>query len=229
MMTTQSAPLPPGRTVRFQVQHPDLGRGSSWSVTSHKRTGDIYAAHREGGQWVKSSYHQSGQWHFGLGTAAISRDPEAERYLAITHTHREIAPGWEHALRITVPRTELRHYTEQVSPRPVIPAVLPWGHDAVAIDLYIGKPGQPLTLRLAPHTRVLAELERGDQGRALLVKRPIAVERPIHDEFEAEIHEAREGLIAQGWDGLPTRIVIFGMVDEEGPHQELEVAIDSLN
>jgi hypothetical protein len=227
-MPDPTARIRAGRTVRFQVQHPELGRGSSWSVTSHKRTGDIYVAHREGGQWIKSSYHQTGQWHWGLGAAAIAREQDAMRYLAITHTHREIASGWEHALRITVPRTELRHYTEQVTQRPVIPVSLPWGHDAVAIDLYIGKPGHSIALRIDPHTRVLADMERGDEGRALIVKRPLQVDRPVHEEFEAEIREAREGMTAQGWDGRPTRIVIFGMTDPEGPHQELEVAIDSV-
>ena len=215
-----------GRTVRFQVKHPELGDGSSWSVTSHKRTGDVYVAHREAGHWIKSSYHDSGQWHFGLGATAVARDQDADRYLAITHTHREVAPGWVHALRIAVPRSELRHHTESVSTREVLPVSLPWGHDAVAIDLYLGMPGRPLAMRLGPLGRALAELERGDGGRALLIRRPLALVRPVADEFAAEISEARHGLVEQGWDGQATRIVIFGMVDSQGAQHELEVAID---
>ncbi len=218
-----------GRTFRFQVKHTELGNGSSWSLTSHRQTGDIYVAHREGGRWIKSSYHESGQWHFGLGSAAVARDQNGDRYLAVTHTHRKVAPGWVHALRIAVPRSELRHHTEAVIDRKVFPVVLPWGHDAVAIDLYLGMPGHPRAIQLNPLNRVLAVLERGDGGGALLISRPLALLRPIADEYAAEIREARQGLIEQGWDGQPTRIVIFGMVDPQGPHHELEVAIDPPN
>ncbi len=218
--------LPPGSTVRFQVQHPALGCGSSWSVTTSVTTGDVYVAHREAGRWIKSSFHESGQWHYGLSAAAIEQDERADRYISITHEHREISPGWVHAHQVAVARSELRQHTESVRDRSVTPVVLPWGWDAVAINLYLGRPGYQIALRLAPHTKIIADLERGDGGRALVVKQPMALERPVAELFAPEIGEARAGLVANGWDGRPARIAIFGMADRLGPHNEVEVAID---
>ena len=220
--------MPPGSTVRYQVQHPELGCGSSWSARTHPSTGDVYVAHREAGRWIKSSFHESGQWHYGLGAAAIGEDETVKRYLCVTHEHREVSPGWVHAHQVAVPRSELRHYDESVRNRSVIPVVIPWGYDALALNLYIGEPGYQIALRLDPHTRVIADLERGDGGRALIFKQPMTLERPVAQIFASEIAEARGGIVANGWDGRPTRIAIFGMADPLGPHNEVEVAIDGV-
>ena len=88
--------LPAGSTVRFRVRGGSERFGSSWSITSARHSGDVYLSHREGARWIKTSFHESGQWHYAVTEAGLSLDPDVPAYLGVVKEHCEIAPDWLH-------------------------------------------------------------------------------------------------------------------------------------
>jgi hypothetical protein len=220
--------LPAGQQVRFQVRDHDLGRGSSWTVQTHRTKGDVYVLYREGARWIKSSFHESGQWHYSVmpdGQAMLAEDVPA--YLGVTHERPKIAPGWSHAMRITVAKSELRRdWTESVKDKQVV-AVPPHPNaNAVSIDLLLQEHQHT---RLSMYDSLLiARMARGAGGEAWVLARPHTLTRPVGTRLAVEIAQARRDLQVQGWDmQTPTRIVIIGMDPEEGYQHSVEVAIDS--
>jgi hypothetical protein len=217
--------LPAGSTVRFRVRDTDERSGSSWSIETARHSGDVYLAHREGARWVKTSFHESGQWHYSVTQAGLSLDPDVPAYLGVIKEHSEIAPGWLHATRITVDRAELRaEWIEQVRDRRVVDVLADTSFDAVSIDVLLGAAGAA-TIRI-DHAFLVGDLARGDDGSAVVVARPMNIDAPVRVALAPQVHEATESLRAYGWDGsTASRLVIFGG-DADGYLRQVEVAVD---
>jgi hypothetical protein len=217
--------LPAGSTVRFRVRDSDEKSGSSWSIETARHSGDVYLSHREGARWVKTSFHESGQWHYAVTAAGQSPGPDVPAYLGVITEHGEIGPGWLHAMRITVDRAELRsEWVEQVRDRQVVDVPADASFDAVSIDVLLGAAGAA-TIRI-DHAFLVGELARGDDGSAVIVARQMNIDAPVRVALAPQIHEATEGLRAYGWDGTTaSRLVIFGG-DTDGYLRQVEIAVD---
>lgn len=216
---------PAGASVRFQVVHVDGRVGSSWSVRSSKHAGDVYVTHRDGGRWVHTSLHRDGRWHFAITPEGQDLVPKAPAYLAVTRDREEIAPGWLHAMRITVADSELRSQVLETSKVKSLVAVpMPEGYDGVSIDVLLGAPDAPaLTL---DQCFLIAQMRRGDSGLAVVVARPTTLDSPIADALAPALDQAIVELRQFGWDGhTPTRIVIVG-TDAHGYLRQAEIAVD---
>jgi hypothetical protein len=217
--------LPPGSTTRFRVV--DGGRyGSSWSIQTAAATGDVYVSHRDGGRWVHTSLHHDGRWHFAVSIQGQQLDPTAPRYLGVSTDHDEIAPGWLHAMRVTVAASELRSgWTEASKVRELVDVPMPTEFEAVSVDVLLGT-SSAARIRL-DQVFMIANMGRGDGGTAAIVARPTHLDAPVHEALAPEIAEAVEGLRQFGWDGASsTRIVIFGG-DADGYLREVEVAVEA--
>lgn len=144
--------------------------------------------------------------------------------MGVLNDHDEIAPGWVHAMRITVAVSELRKgYVEAVKPRGMIDVPVPPDVDAVVIDVLLGA-ADTGALRIDSAFTV-AKLARADGGSAAVIARPMALEAPLHLALTQQIAEARQGIGRFGWDGsTPTRMVIFGQ--DEGYLRQVEIAVD---
>lgn len=219
--------LLPGSKVRFRVNDAEFGSGSSWSIETTKKTGDVYLFHREGGRWLKTSLHESGQWHYGLTAKAKERSPEEPAYLGITHEHPELAPGWICAKIITVAHSELRtDYVEAVKDRGVVDVPIDRSADATDIVVLLGD-ADPALIRV-DNAVLVAQMRRGDGGQVIVYATPVNLAQPVHTALAAQIAQARAELEDEfGWDGdSATRIVINGR-SEDGHLQEFEIAVDS--
>lgn len=216
--------LPPGSTVRFRVVDDDR-YGSSWSVQTAREKGDVYVTHRDGGRWVHTSLHHDGRWHFAV-TAGREAVPGTPRYVGVSTEHDEFAPGWLHAMRITVASTELRGGWHEASrQRPLVEVPMPPGFDAISIDVLLGS--SEASLIRVDHAFMIANMLRGDGGTAVIVACPMDLDTPVHDAFAPQIAEADAELRKYGWDGESgTRVVIFGG-DTEGYLRQVEVAVDA--
>lgn len=221
-----SAPLRAGSTVRFRVVDGDGGHGSSWSVQTAKDTGDVYVAHRDGGRWVHTSLHHDGRWHFAVTAAGQELVPASPRYLGVSSEHDEIAPGWLHAMRITVAGTEMRSgWSEAAQPRQLVDIPIPPGSGAVSIDVLLGSP-EAARIRIE-RAFLVGAMQRGDGGMAGIVARVTDLDAPVHEALAPQIEEAVAELCRYGWDGQTgTRLVIFGG-DAGGFLRQIEVAVDA--
>ena len=137
----------------------------------------------------------------------------------------EIAPGWLHAVRITVDRAELRAgWVEQVRDRQVVDIPADALCDAVSIDVLLSAAGAA-TIRL-DHAFLVGKLARGDGGSAIVIARPMNIDAPVRVALRPQIWEATKGLRTYGWDGATaSRLVIFGG-DSDGYLRQVEVAVD---
>ncbi|MHB1800058.1 MAG: hypothetical protein ACYCU5_00090 [Actinomycetes bacterium] len=221
-----STPLPPGSTIRFRVVDGDGGHGSSWSVQTAKDTGDVYVAHRDGGRWVHTSLHHDERWHFAVTAAGQELVPASPRYLGVATEHDEIAPGWLHAMRITVAGTELRSgWGEAAKPRQLVDIPVPSGSEAVSIDVLLGSP-KAARIRI-DRAFLVGAMRRGDGGMAAIVARETDLDVRVHEALAPQIAEAVAELCRYGWDRrTSTRLVIFGG-DAGGYLREVEVAVDA--
>ena len=187
---TSWLPLPAGSTVRFRVRDADGRSGSSWSVRTAAHSGDVYVSHREGGRWVHTSFHESGQWHYTVTSEGQALDPGSPPYLGVITEHAEIAPGWLHAMRITVARDELRSgWVERVRERPVVEVPADTGFDAVSIDVLLGATGAA-PIRVDEHAFLIAELARGDGGSVVVIAVPTDLDVPVRVALAPLIREA---------------------------------------
>lgn len=202
----------------------DERSGSSWSIETARRSGDVYLSHREGARWVKTSFHESGQWHYAVTEEGQLLAPDVPAYLGVIKEHSEIGPGWLHATRITVDRVELRsEWVERVRDRSVIDVPADAAFDAVSIDVLLGVAGAD-AIRI-DHAFLVGELTRGDGGSAV-VARPMNIDAPVRFALGLQIREATEGLHTCGWDGsTASRLVIFGG-DADGYLRQVEIAVD---
>jgi hypothetical protein len=193
--------LPAGSTVRFRVRDGDGRFGSSWSIETARHSGDA------------------------VTEAGLSLDPDVPAYLGVIKEHGEIAPGWLHAVRITVDRAELRAgWVEQVRDRQVVDIPADASFDAVSIDVLLGAAGAA-TIRI-DHAFLVGELARSDGGSAIVIARPMNIDAPVRVALRPQIREATKGLRAYGWDGsTASRLVIFGG-DSDGYLRQVEVAVD---
>lgn len=185
----------------------------------------FYVAHREGGRWIHTSLHHDGRWHFAMTPAGQTPVPDSPRYLGVSTEHDKIAPGWLHAMRITVAATELRRgWLEAAKQRQLVEVPVPPGFAAVSIDVLLGaSAAAPIRIDRA---FLVGNLLRGDGGTAAIVARPTHLDAPAHEALEPQIAVAVGELRAYGWEGrTSTRLVIFGG-DGEGYLREVEVAVD---
>lgn len=218
---------PRGHKLRFFVREDDGRRGSSWSIETAKNSDDVYLFHREGAQWVKASFHQSGQWHHCVLPKGRSRLPEGQSaYLGVSHQRPALARGWWHAARITVDRADLRHAVEQ--DRPLKDAVIvppSTERQAVAIDVYIADPDHQAIQ--VSDAFLVGSLGRVSGGMVAVIARGVDLDEPVQAALAPQIEQARHDLLDAGWDPTtPTRIVIFGNDSDSGFLREVEVAID---
>ncbi|MFF0773064.1 hypothetical protein ACFYUK_29530 [Nonomuraea wenchangensis] len=221
-----SVALGPGTQVRFRVREGDR-LGSSWSILTVKGKGDVYVTHREAGHLLKTSFHESGQWHFSVTREGRTKLQKGESpYLGVVKEHAEIVSGWIHAMRITVARSELREgYNEQVRKKPTVEIPSRPEMDAVSIDLLLGtEQAAPLHIENA---FPVAFMKRGDGGQVIVVARPMLLDEPIPIAMSARIEQVRRDLRQQGWDGTSlTRAVLIGHDENEGFHRQIEIAVD---
>ena len=217
--------MPPGSTLRFRVKEPNGRFGSSWSIKTAPNSSDVYLSHREGARWIKTSFHESGQWHFSVTAAGQGLAPEVPAYFGVITDHSEIAPGLLHAMRITVARDELRPaWSEAVSSRDVTDIPTDRNFDAINLDIFLRNPGTPDAL--FEHAHVVGQLQTLDQGSVIVVARPMDFELPLRVALAPEIHEAISGARASGWDGTTTsRLIIIG--HDQGEYlRQIEIALD---
>lgn len=150
------------------------------------------------------------------------------RYLGVSTDHDEIAPGWLHAMRITVAASELRTgWHEGARRRPLVEVPMPSDFDSVSVDILLGTPtAAPIRIQRA---FMVANMERGDGGIAAIVARPMNLDAPVHEVLAPQIAEAVAELRQFGWDGTSTtRLVIFGG-DADGFLREVEIAVGPEN
>lgn len=217
--------MPVGSEARFQVCGDDRRCGSTWSIRTSVTADDVYVIHREGGRWAHASFHASGEWHFAISKSGLELEPESPAYLGVVKAHEEAAPGWLHALRITVARSELHTaYVERVRHRSRIEIPVDSRFEAISVDLFLrARDASPIVIEHAMH---VVEIERAGGGSAVLIARPMDLDAPVHIAFAEQIAEIRAGLGEYGFDGAErARIVIFGG-DADGYLREVEVAID---
>jgi hypothetical protein len=151
--------------------------------------------------------------------------PDVPPYLGVIADHSEAAPGWLHAMTITVARDELRAtWSEQVRNRQVVDIPTDPTFDAVAVDIFLGSPDAPL-VRIE-QALLVGQLRRLDEGTVAVIARPINLGTPIHIALAPQIQEATIGLRVCGWDGrTPSRLVIFGQ--DAGEYlRQIEIAVD---
>jgi hypothetical protein len=219
--------LPPGSTAKFRVHDAQHGYGSIWTVQTSTKAGDVYVRDSEGGEWIHSSFHDSGQWHYGVSKSGLEiSEKSTPRFLEVTRTRPEIGVGWTHALRVTVAKSELRFVDGRSDePTDLIGVPTHSAYDAVCMDMFLGEPDAGrIRIELG---LLIAKLTRGDGGQVLLVGRPTNLRSKIRDDLAEEIAEAKMGLRGFGWDGAPTRIVIILSSDADfGFQHQIEVAID---
>ncbi len=222
-----SAPKPAGEQLRFRVAD-DQGRfGSSWTVRCLRSSGDVVVSHREAGGWVHATFHSGppGEWHFALTPSGNERPPDEPRYVGVLRNPREVAPGWYHAMRISIPTDELRaNWVERATARPLV-TVRPWdAFNAVSIDTFLG--GRARADLLVTPSFPIGEIERGDGGTVAVVARPERVADPLRIVRAKEVEEAVAGIRAAGWSGNEaSRFVLFG-VHDDGYLTQVEVALD---
>jgi hypothetical protein len=220
--------LAPGSIIRFRVEDEVTGLvGASWMLQTRGETGDVYIAHREGGRWVHSSLHDSGEWHFAVSPAARGQLTDGESaYMGVTTEHEEFAPGWLHAKRITVARSELRNPSiDQVKAKAFIAIPTFPDHEAVSIDVFLADADAPVIQ--IDSAFPVAGMGRGDGGQVYVIARLTTIGRPIHDIYAPDIAAMRAGFRERGWDGSTTvRGVLFEHDEERGFQREIEVAID---
>lgn len=217
--------LEPGQTFCYQVSDPELGCGSLWSINTVQAKGDVYIRTRDGGTWIHSSFHHSGQWHYSLSKEAVSRNPGDEPHFAIRHEHANLASGWEHAHRVTVNRNELRHHQELAAECQVSLVRVPPGSDAVVVDVFLRAPNASGLLEFDSSDQLIAVMKRGDGGFVLILALPSELSAVPAIWRSQKIDGVKKELKEQGWDGKSTRIVVFGL-EEVGFHHEIEIAID---
>lgn len=216
--------MPTGSAARFQVCADDGRRGSTWSIRTSAAADDVYVIHREGGRWAHASFHASGEWHFAISKEGQDLDPDGPAHLGVLRAHDETAPGWLHALRITVAQSELHTaYVERVRQRSTIEIPVDSVSEAISVDLFLkGADASPIIVEHALH---VVEIERAGGGSAVLIARPTDLDAPVNVAFAEQIAEIKAGLADYGWDGpQPARVVIFGG-DADGYLREVEVAI----
>mgnify|MGYP007086239250 FL=1 len=217
--------LSAGSSIRFRCSD-GLRAGLEWHVRTKASSGDIYIEAQSGKKWIHLSLHESGQWHFAVTRQGRKRaqDPLL-RHLATTYSRPELAPGWVHAVRLVVARSEMLPSSQKRDG--VIDIPIPTDYPAVAIDLYILDPNHPDATPIeARNAFPIGELWCGD-GRALsIIALPMSLTESPSEAFAREKREAMADMKAQGWDGSPTAIVIFTEADSESGYMlQIEVAV----
>lgn len=202
--------------------------GSSWSVQTLPRTADVYVMHRASARWIKSSFHQSDQWHYVVTERGIaSLECGESRYLAVSHSRPDLGEGWARAHRVTVARTELRiDAVERSEPKDVVSVKTVDGFPAIIVDILLGKPtAEPIVVA---EDRVVDWMLRGDGGYVLILAFPVQLDADPRIAYAPEITQMRKELRESfGWDGrTPTRVVLFGVDPDEGFHRNVEIAVD---
>jgi hypothetical protein len=119
--------------------------------------------------------------------------PALPGYLGVSIDHDEIAPGWLHAMRLTVAASELRSgWSEAAKQRPMVEVPMSSGFEAVVIDVLLGT-STPALIRL-DRAFLVANMGRGDGGTAVIVARPTRLDAPVHEALAPEIAEAVDEL-----------------------------------
>lgn len=217
----------PGTTIRFRVVDPILGSGSSWSLATKGDTNDVYVTHRESGAIVHCSFHHSGVSQYTFTDAAL-RDGAGDfsRHLLETSQRHLVAPELYHAYQIILPLSELSNtYVERVRPRSFIEVPIHHDFEAVYLNLYLAD--GPFPQMRMERTLLVAEMQLGGGGSALLVANPVHLEEDIHNTFKGLIRQASESLKAKGIRNQEARIAMTVTDnDQPGIKVEIEVKLD---
>ena len=101
--------FPPGTSMRLQLAGSNNRRSTVWSITSARRSADIYVTPRMSGGKLKISLHQSGSWHVGLvNEAAHGLEAGESRHWEVWKRGGELAAGVVRAWYLLIPEDELR-------------------------------------------------------------------------------------------------------------------------
>jgi hypothetical protein len=224
MSESLGATYSPGRTIRFRVHDAQLGSGSSWSLVTKLGTNDVYVTHRESGSFIHCSFHHSGVSQYTLTDTALSDNSgEFARHLLESSQKEFVAVNLHHAHQIIVPYSELSTtYVEKVKARSFIDIPLHRESDAVNLNLYLAD--GPFGLIKMDQALLVAEMELGGGGSALLVAQPTRYENSIHDTFKHLIGEVRDSLKEKGLRNQETRFVMM-VTDDESPGTKVEIEI----
>lgn len=226
MSETIGRSYPPESTIRFRVVDPVLGSGSSWSLTTKRNTNDVYVTHRESGRFMHCSFHHTGVSQYTLTGAALSDSSgEFTRHLLESSQKEFVAVNLHHAHQIIVPYSELSTtYVEKVRARSFID--IPIHHEADALNLNLYLSDGPFGLIKIERALLVAEMELGGGGSALLVAQSARYENPIHDTFKHLISEVRDSLKEKGLRNQEARFVMMVTDDESsGTKVEIEISL----
>lgn len=214
----------PGSTIRYRIVDSQLGSSSSWSLATKAETNDVYVTHRESGGIVHCSLHHGGLSQYTLTDAALKDNPiDFQRHLMATMERTLIAPDLYHAHQVVVAHSELSAtYVEKKRVRSFIEVPIHRDFDAVHLNLYLAD--RPFPLVRIDQAVLVAEMQLGGGGSALLVAQPARQEQGVHASFPGLIGHAKESLEAKGIRNQETRFVMM-VTDEEQPGTKVEIEV----
>lgn len=215
---------PPGSTIRYKVVDSRLGSGSTWSLTTKKDTNDVYVTQRESGEVLHCSFHHSGVSQHTLTDAAHRDNPsDFSRHLLVTRERTLVAPDLYHAHQVIVAHSELSQtYVEKKRARSFLEVPIHPNFDAVNLNLYLADGQFPL-VRIDKAVLV-ADMELGGGGSALLVAQPGLLEHGVHHLFSGLIDSAKKSIEDRGIRNQETRFVLM-LTDHHQMGTKVEVEV----
>jgi hypothetical protein len=109
--------LDPGEGFRFAVGSEAGPHSTVHRIWTSKNSSDVYLTSVPVSGHQKVSLHESGEWkHSFLSEVAMKYvERNAERHIEQWTRPDPVVPGWVRAYSITIPRTELRYTTQDLS------------------------------------------------------------------------------------------------------------------
>ncbi len=141
------------KSLRFGIQDNEGRRAATWKLWTETGGGnsEIYLACRPLGGMLKTSLHQSGNWHIAYSRHAYENDvkgavlKQKDRFIEKWPRPPEIVPGITLAYRVITPWSAVTHSKESDKHNKVNwVSNAPEGH-ATEIDIFIVKPTTPTT------------------------------------------------------------------------------------
>jgi hypothetical protein len=136
---------PPGSKVRVQVSDFLAGSGHVWEINTKAHTGDVYVKTRSTGKSIHISYHESGEWHYVLEPQIKISVSDGARYFGVAHNREDVTPGYKHALRVIVLKSELMPHSATAQIADTIKVPFDQGINGVCLNMYIAEIDAPLT------------------------------------------------------------------------------------
>ncbi len=207
----------------FRAFDATSGYGSSWRLVTKPSTDDVYLEHIEGGRWVHSSFHKSGESHYATTKAPrAAGGPGTPRYVAEVPDRFAVAPGVFLLVRIAVARSELsRDWTERGTPPTVIDVPMASDGTGLAFEAYLVEDPEAV---VGVEGEVVAIAVCGGGSMLYLIATPLRLDVGVHVGLYNEIAEIQSAFRAKGWTEFPIRVAI-SMQDPEMPGVQREVEV----